>query len=177
MPRAAARPEATFWASLGFASLLFVASAATALVAVPPLSARVTDLTGTLGPDERSALDAKLAAFEREKGSQVAVLLVPTTQPETIEQYGIRVADAWKVGREGVDDGAILIVAKGDRALRIEVGYGLEGAVPDAIANRIVEETIVPRFRAGDFAGGIESGVDQLIRVVEGEPLPPPRRG
>ena len=158
-----------------FLALLLVAGAASALVPVPPLSARVTDLTGTLTVSQRSALESKLAAFEREKGSQIAVLLVPTTQPETIEQFGIRVAEAWKIGRERVDDGAILIVAVNDRALRIEVGYGLEGAVPDAIANRIIEEIIVPRFRGGDFAGGIESGVDQLVRVIGGEPLPPPR--
>jgi uncharacterized protein len=103
------------------------------------------------------------------------VLLVPTTQPETIEQYGIRVAEAWKLGRKGVDDGALLLVAKDDRALRIEVGYGLEGAVPDAIAKRIVEETITPRFREGDFYGGVSAGVDQLMHVIDGEPLPEPR--
>jgi uncharacterized protein len=157
-------------------ALLFAAGAASALVAIPRLSARVTDLTGTLGEGERSALEQKLAAFEREKGSQIAVLLVPTTEPETIEQFGIRLADAWKIGRGAEDDGAILIVAVDDRELRIEVGYGLEGAVPDAIANRIIEETIVPRFRAGDFAGGVDAGVDQLIRAIQGEPLPPPRQ-
>jgi uncharacterized protein len=157
-----------------FALAVLLAGAALAEVPVPKLSARVTDLTGTLTASERSTLEEKLAAFERAKGSQVAVLLVPTTQPETIEQYGIRVAEAWKIGRERVDDGVILIVAKNDRELRIEVGYGLEGAVPDAIANRIIDEIIVPRFRADDFAGGIASGVDQLIRVIEGEPLPPP---
>ena len=155
---------------------LLWAGIAAAEVAVPDLRARVTDQTGTLDPGQRASLESRLAAFEREKGSQLAVLIVPTTQPETIEQFGIRVAEAWKLGRKGVDDGAILIVAKDDRALRIEVGYGLEGPVPDAIANRIVEETIVPRFKGGDFAGGIESGVDQLIGVIEGEPLPPPKR-
>jgi len=154
---------------------LFAAAAATAEVAVPALTARVTDLTGTLAAAQRDALEAKLSAFERAKGSQVAVLLVPTTQPETIEQYGIRVADAWKIGRGGaIDDGVILLVAKDDRALRIEVGYGLEGALPDAIAKRIIEEAIVPRFRTGDFYGGISDGVDQILRVIEGEPLPAP---
>jgi uncharacterized protein len=154
---------------------LLWAGIAAAEVAVPSLSARVTDLTGTLDASQRAALEARLESFERAKGSQVAVLIVPTTQPETIEQYGIRVAEAWKIGRGGnVDDGVILLVAKEDRALRIEVGYGLEGVLPDAIAKRIIEETIVPRFRAGDFAGGISDGIGRIIGVIEGEPLPPP---
>jgi uncharacterized protein len=157
--------------------LLWAGCAASAEVSVPPLAARVTDLTGTLDAGQRAALEARLESFERAKGSQVVVLLVPTTQPETIEQYAIRVADAWKIGRgERIDDGVILLVAKDDRALRIEVGYGLEGALPDAIANRIIEETIVPRFRSGDFAGGISDGVGRIIGVIEGEPLPPPHR-
>jgi uncharacterized protein len=145
------------------------------LVDVPALRSPVTDLTGTLTPDQAASLEAKLRAFEQGKGSQVAVLIVPTTQPEDIEQYGIRVADAWKLGRQGVDDGAILIVAKDDRRLRIEVGYGLEGALPDATANRIIDEVIVPRFRDGDFYGGISAGVDRMLRVIEGEPLPEPK--
>ncbi len=154
---------------------LLSAGIAAAEVPVPALSARVTDLTGTLDAGQRAALEARLAAFERAKGSQVVVLIVPTTQPETIEQYGIRVADAWRIGRGGVvDDGVILLVARRDRALRIEVGYGLEGALPDAIAKRIIEEVIVPRFRIGDFPGGISDGVEQIIGVIEGEPLPPP---
>jgi uncharacterized protein len=144
-----------------------------AQVAIPPV-ARVTDLTATLDAAQRGALEQRLAAFEQRKGSQVAVLVVPTTAPETIEQYAIRVAEAWQLGRKGVDDGAILLVAKDDRALRIEVGYGLEGALPDAIAKRIVDETIVPRFREGDFAGGIDAGVQQILKVVDGEPLPEP---
>lgn len=157
-------------------------AAAQALVEVPPLTAPVTDLTGTLTPDQVAALDAKLRAFERAKGSQVAVLILPTTGPEAIEQYSIRVAEAWKLGREGVDDGAILVVARDDRKLRIEVGYGLEGALPDAIANRIIDEAIVPAFRRGDYYGGIATGVDRMLRVIEGEPLPepeldPPSRG
>jgi len=145
-------------------------------VAVPPLRQRVTDLTATLGPQQASALEQKLAAFEQRKGSQIAVLIVPTTEPETIEQYSIRVAEAWKLGRKGVDDGALLLVAKNDRALRIEVGYGLEGVLPDARANQIVEDIIVPRFRAGDFAGGIDAGASAMIKVIDGEPLPPPQR-
>ncbi len=159
----------------GFAALfaLFL-SAAQAEVPVPPLSAHVTDLTGTLDTSQRTALEARLEAFEREKGSQIAVLILPTTQPETIEQYSIRVAEVWKLGRQGVDDGVLLLVAKDDRKLRIEVGYGLEGALPDAIANRIIEEVIVPRLRAGDFHAGISAGVEQIIGVIKGEPLPEP---
>ena len=143
-------------------------------VAIPQLTARVTDLTGTLSGEAVTRLEAKLAAFEASKGSQIAVLLVPTTQPEEIEQYGIRVADQWKLGRKGVDDGAILLVAKNDRRVRIEVGRGLEGALPDAIANRIISETITPRFKLGDYDGGIEAGVEKIVDVVNGEPLPEP---
>jgi uncharacterized protein len=144
------------------------------LVEVPPLRSPVTDLTGTLTPDQTASLEAKLRAFEAGKGSQVAVLIVPSTQPESIEQYALRVAEAWKLGREGVDDGALLLVALGDRRVRIEVGYGLEGALPDAIANRIIDEDIVPAFRRGDVSGGIATGADRMLRVIEGEPLPEP---
>jgi uncharacterized protein len=154
--------------------LLLSCAVAGAEVAVPPLGARVTDLTGTLSGGAVARIEAKLANFEAKKGSQIAVLIVPSTQPEEIEQYGIRVAEAWKLGRKGVDDGAILIVAKNDRRMRIEVGYGLEGALPDAIANRIIAETVAPHFKAGDFDGGVEAGVDQMISVVNGEPLPQP---
>lgn len=144
-------------------------------VPVPELRARVTDVIGLLPADLRAALEARLQTFEREKGSQVAVLIVATTQPETIEQYSIRVVDAWKLGREKPDDGVLLLVAQSDRALRIEVGRGLEGAIPDAIAKRVIEETIVPRFREGDVAGGIEAGVEALLGLIQGEPLPQPR--
>jgi uncharacterized protein len=143
-------------------------------VAVPPLTARVIDLTGTLSGGAVSRIEAKLANLEARKGSQIAVLIVPTTQPEEIEQYGIRVEDAWKLGRKGVDDGAYLIVAKNDRRVRIEVGYGLEGALSDAITNRIIDETITPHFKSGDYDGGVEAGVDQMISVVNGESLPKP---
>jgi uncharacterized protein len=155
---------------------LLLAGSAGAEVAVPPLAARVTDLTGTLSGEAVNRIESKLANFEAQKGSQIAVLIVPTTQPEEIEQYSIRVAEAWKLGRKAVDDGAILLVAKNDRRVRIEVGQGLEGAMPDAIANRIVEETITPHFKSGDFDGGIEAGVNQMIAVVSGEPLPAPDR-
>jgi len=166
-------------AAIATAALLLIgltAGAQQGLVAVPALSSPVTDLTGTLRPDQAAALEAKLRAFEQAKGSQVAVLVVPTTQPEAIEQYAIRVADAWRLGRKGVDDGAILIVARDDRKLRIEVGRGLEGALPDATANRIIDEVIVPQLRAGDYYGGISAGVDRMLRVIEGEPLPEPKR-
>jgi uncharacterized protein len=143
-------------------------------VPVPKLERRVTDLTGTLTPDQIATLDQRLAAFEQKKGSQIAVLMVPTTRPEAIEQYAIRVADAWKVGRAKVDDGLILIVAKNDQRLRIEVGYGLEGVIPDAIAKRVIRETIAPHFLTGDFYGGIADGTDRLMRLIDGEPLPPP---
>jgi uncharacterized protein len=163
----AARPATGLLLLLSFA-------VAGADVAVPPLGARVTDLTGTLSGGAVARIEAKLADFEAKKGSQIAVLIVPSTQPEEIEQYGIRVADLWKLGRKGVDDGAILIVAKNDRRMRIEVGRGLEGALPDAIANRIIAETVAPHFKAGDFDGGVEAGVNQIISVVNGEPLPKP---
>jgi uncharacterized protein len=150
------------------------AFAASADVAVPPLSGRVVDQTGTLSPGDIDRLTQILKDFEARKGSQVAVLIVPTTQPETIEQYSIRVAEAWKIGRKRIDDGAILVVAKNDRKLRIEVGYGLEGALNDVTAKRIIDEVITPRFRSGDFAGGISDGVARILRVIDGEPLPAP---
>ncbi len=143
-----------------------------ALVGVPKLSSRVTDLTGTLSIEQTSALEKKLAEFERRKGSQIAVLMLPTTQPEDIAEYGIKVADLWQVGRNSVDDGIILIIAKDDRKLRLEVGYGLEGVVPDAVAKRIIAETITPFFKKDDYAGGIDAGVTQIMQLIEGEPLP-----
>ena len=152
-----------------------VAHAQTALLPVPPLKAAVTDLTGTLTPQQTATLDQELQAFAARKGSQIAVLLVPSTAPEAIEQYSIRVVDAWKLGRKGQDDGVLLLVAKDDRAARIEVGYGLEGAIPDAIASRIVAETLVPQFRQGDYFAGLQAGVQQLMKLIDGEQLPPPK--
>ena len=143
---------------------------------MPPLTARVIDLTGTLSGGAVNRIETELQEFEAKKGSQIAVLIIPTTQPEEIEQYGIRVADQWKLGRKGIDDGAILIVAKEDRHARIEVGYGLEGALPDAIARRIIDETITPHFKLNDFDGGVEAGVAQMMSVIGGEPLPAPDR-
>jgi uncharacterized protein len=161
------------FAALGLA-LLLCAAPALAQQPVPPRAARVTDLTNTLPADTRAALDRKLAAFEARKGSQIAVLLIATTAPESIEQYSLRVAEAWKLGRAGVDDGVLLLVAVQDRRARLEVGYGLEGAVPDALARRVIAEQLAPKFRDGDFAGGIDAGVDALIGLVDGEPLPEP---
>lgn len=155
------------------AACLF-AAIASGQVAVPPLTARVIDLTGTLSGAAVQRIETKLADLEAKKGSQIAVLILPTTQPEDIEQFGIRTMDQWKVGRKGIDDGAILIVAKDDRRVRIEVGYGLEGALPDAIASRIIEDTIAPLFKQGNYDGGVEAGVDRMIAVINGEPLPTP---
>ena len=145
-----------------------------AQTAVPPLTGHVIDQTGTLSVQQKSDLEQTLTVFEARKGSQLAVLIVASTQPEAIEPYALRVAEQWKLGRKKVDDGAILVVAKDDRALRIEVGYGLEGALNDATSKRIIDETIVPRFKQQDFHGGIQAGVAQIIRVVDGEVLPPP---
>jgi uncharacterized protein len=144
------------------------------VVAVPPLTGRVVDLTATLTPAQAQELTETLESLENRKGSQLAVLIVPTTQPETVEQYGIRVASQWKLGRKGVDDGAILIVVKNDRTLRIEVGYGLEGVLNDATSKRIVSEVIVPRLQEGDFSGGLREGVQRMAQVIEGEKLPEP---
>ncbi|MBL8428680.1 MAG: YgcG family protein [Dechloromonas sp.] len=143
-------------------------------VALPTLTERVTDLTGILSAEDKASLTASLTTLEKDKGAQVAIVVLPTTQPEAIEQFGIRLADAWKIGRKGVDDGVIIIVAKNDRKMRIEVGYGLEGAIPDAIAKRIVAEQMGPRFREGDFAGGLKAAVATLDKVIRGEPLPAP---
>lgn len=143
-------------------------------VPVPELRARVNDYADILPADEESALESKLAALEQEKGSQIVILTVPTTGIESIEQYSIRVAETWQIGRKGVDDGVILLIAPEDRELRIEVGYGLEGAIPDATANRIIDEFITPRFKEGDFPGGVHAGIDRLIGLVRGEPLPEP---
>ena len=143
---------------------------------IPPLRGLVTDLTGTLTAEQRTMLESRLRQFEAGKGSQLAVLIVSTTAPETIEQYGIRVAEAWKLGRKKVDDGVILIVAKNDRTVRIEVGYGLEGVLTDLTTSRIIRETIVPAFQRGDFYAGIETATTQIMRLINGESLPPPAR-
>src|SRR5215468_7649381 len=147
---------------------------ALALVAVPQLTGRVVDQTGTLSSGDIAQLTQKLADLQTRKGSQIAVLIVPTTDGEPIEQFALRVAEAWKIGRKKIDDGALLVVAKNDRKLRIEVGYGLEGALTDIISRRIIDEVIVPRFKTGDFAGGINEGLSRMIGVIDGERLPAP---
>jgi len=148
-----------------------------AQIAVPALTRPVTDLTATLNAEQIAALENRLAAFEAARGSQIAVLMVPTLEGEDIAQFGIRVADQWKIGRTKIDDGVILIIARDDRTLRLEVGYGLEGPIPDAIAKRVIAETITPHFKVGDYYGGIEAGVAQVMRLIEGEALPPPVSG
>lgn len=156
-----------------FAAFAFAATP-DGVTAVPKLSARVTDLTSTLTTPQRDALQAKLAAFEAQKGSQVAVLLVPTLGTETIEEFAGRVTDEWKLGRKGIDDGALLVIAKQDRKIRIQTGRGTQGTLTDALSKRIVSDIVAPRFRDGDFAGGIDAGVDAIMKAIEGESLPAP---
>jgi uncharacterized protein len=160
---------------LAFAALVATPDARAAIVPVPPLTARVIDQTNTLDASQKQALESQLAALEQRKGSQLAVLIVPTTGDEAIAQYSLRVVEAWKLGRKGIDDGALLVVAKDDHHIRIEVGKGLEGPIPDAIANRVIDEYIVPKFRADDFGGGLQAGVQRLAALIDGEPLPPPK--
>lgn len=144
------------------------------LAAIPALDSPVVDTTGTLDAAARQALEQQALALQQRKGSQIQVLVVASTAPETIEQYTQRVFDQWKLGRKGVDDGVLLIVAKDDRRVRIQPGYGLEGAIPDAIANRVIQEYLVPHFRQGDYAGGIRDASAQLVKLIDGEPLPAP---
>ena len=143
---------------------------------VPALQARVTDLTATLSAAQARALEDRLAAFEAAHGSQIVVLLVRSTAPEDIAAYAFRVADAWKIGRREVGDGVLLLVAKDDRKVRIEVARVLEGAIPDLAARRIIDGAITPAFRRGDFAGGIDAGVEALFALIRGEHLPAPER-
>jgi len=164
------------WLLLSLAVLAPI-QAAEGLVPVPPLQARLTDLTGTLSAQQQTEVEQSLRAFEERKGTQIAVLIVPTTKPEEVEQYALRVVQQWQLGRKKVDDGALLLIAKDDRALRIEVGYGIEGALNDATAKRIVSEVIAPRLTQGDYFGGVTAGIDQMIRVVDGETLPAPKPG
>ena len=155
-------------------TMLLASRMAFALVEVPELRARVTDLTGTLTAPQQASLEAKLKVLEDKKGSQVAILILPSTQPEDIAQYSIRVVEKWQLGREKPDDGVLLLVAKNERKLRIEVGRGLEGAIPDIYAKRIISDVISPRFKGGDFFGGIDAGIDSLSKLIEGEALPIP---
>jgi uncharacterized protein len=157
-------------------ALLVVALRAQDVQPVPVLTGRVIDQTGTLGADQKSALESKLAALERERGAQVVVLMVPTTAPEDIASYAQRIADSWKIGRRAVGDGVLVVVAKNDRAARIEVAKALEGAIPDVLAGRIISDQMAPAFRNGDFAGGLNLAVDRLAQRISGEALPPPDR-
>jgi uncharacterized protein len=141
---------------------------------IPPLAARVTDLTQSLSAAEKQGLEAKLADWEARTGNQLVVLMVPSTQPEPIEAYTLRVAEAWKIGRKGQDNGVVMLIAKNDKKARLEVGYGLEGALTDVTARRIIAESMAPQFSAGRYAAGIGAAADRIISVVaEGKPLPP----
>jgi uncharacterized protein len=144
-------------------------------LAVPPLERRVTDLSATLDGPTVQALEQKLQALETAKGAQLAVLIIPTLAEDSIEGYATRVFEAWKLGRDKIDDGVLLLIAKEDRQLRIEVGYGLEGVITDALSGRIIREQITPAFSRGDFNGGVQAGIDSLIQLIEGEPLPAPQ--
>src|SRR3989338_10513453 len=157
--------------SLALISILAPLSLASALE-VPPLRGRLNDLAGLLPAERARALEERLARFERETGHQVALLTIPSLQGEDIEGFSIRVAENWKIGKKGFDNGVILLIARDDRKLRIEVGYGLEGVLPDALASRIIREVVVPRFRASDYAGGIEAGVEAIQKTVRGENIP-----
>ncbi|PSD11571.1 dehydrogenase, partial [Stenotrophomonas maltophilia] len=154
-----------------------LASHAQQLAPVPALDSPVVDTTGTLDATQKQALVQQAIELQQRKGSQLQVLVVPTTQPEDIAQYTTRVFDQWQIGRKGVDDGVLLVVAKDDRRVRIEPGYGLEGAIPDAIANRVIQEYLVPRFRSGDYAGGITDATAVLVKLIDGETLPAPVSG
>jgi len=170
--------NAAISASMAMLAMLaiFLASPVLAQVQpVPELTARITDTTGTLDAPTREHLTQILADLEQRKGAQIAVLMIPTTGDEAIEQYAVRAFEQWRLGRKEVDDGILFLVAKDDRRMRIEVGYGLEGAVPDLLAGRIIREQVAPRFQQGDFAGGVTAGVNSLVALVEGEDLPPPQ--
>jgi uncharacterized protein len=168
---------AAAWLILASVSLMLFSGAARADVAVPALKARVTDLTGALTAQQTQQLESQLAALEQRKGAQVVVLVLPTTQPEDIADYATRVFDQWKIGRKNVDDGVLVVVAKDDHRAMIETGYGLEGAIPDAAASRIIREYMSPKFRVNDFYGGLDDAIGALTKLIDGEPLPPPLQG
>lgn len=175
-PQAADRPHARALTLLLFLAMLlawWAPAAAQGVLPVPALTARVIDQTGTLDDIQRQGLEEKLAGLERDKGTQVVFLIVPTTQPEDIASYANRVANDWKIGRKAVGDGVLLVVARNDRKIRIEVAKTLEGAIPDLAASQIIDEAIRPRFRADDYAGGLHAAADQLIARIKGEALPP----
>jgi uncharacterized protein len=157
---------------LGALVLFLLAPSLSKALEVPPLRGRVNDYANLLPPERARALEAQLEKFEQETGHQIAVLTIPSLEGDSLEEFSIRVAETWKIGKKGFDNGAILLIARDDRRLRIEVGYGLEGVLPDAIASRIIREVITPRFRSGDYTGGIEAGVDSILKVAKGEVLP-----
>jgi uncharacterized protein len=163
--------KARHLAGLVFLLLPLIFSVAFALE-VPPLRGRINDYAGLIPAAKAEDLEARLARFEKETGHQVAVLIIPSLKGDSLEEFSIRVAESWKIGRKGFDNGAILVIVPQERKLRIEVGYGLEGVLPDAIASRIIREVIVPEFRANNYVGGIEAGVDAVLKVTRGEPLP-----
>lgn len=165
--------------SMLVAMLLWLSAVATwaqtpALQPIPPLKARVTDQTATLSAQQLAALEAQLKALEDETGAQVAVLMVATTAPEDIAAYTWRVASSWKLGRKDIGDGSLIVVAKNDRRMRIEVARKLEGAIPDIQAGRIIDGAMKPRFRADDYAGGLSAAIDQMSLLIRGEKLPAP---
>jgi uncharacterized protein len=166
------RPPTFIAAALFLACCLAHALSSSAALDVPPLRGRVNDYAGVMNQDQARTLESQLAQFEQDTGHQVVVLTIPTLDGEDIEGFSIRVAENWKIGKKGFDNGVILVVAIKDRKLRLEVGYGLEGVLPDAIANRIISDYIVPRFRSQDYTGGIVAGVDAVLKVIKKEPLP-----
>jgi len=168
---------ARFTRAVLLVGLLCIAGAwalAQGVLPLPDLSARVIDQTGTLDAASKAALEAKLAAFEQERGAQVVVLMVATTAPEDIADYTQRLGDAWKIGRPNVGDGVLFVIAKDDRRLRIATAKTLEGAIPDLLARRILDQAVTPALRQGDYAGGIAAGVDQILARIRGEELPLP---
>lgn len=175
LARGLAAPIGRWLAALACAACTLAAVAQDGPIAVPKLTARVIDQTGTLTAPERDALERKLAAFEQAKGSQIAVLMVPSIGAEPVEDFALRVTDEWKLGRKGVDDGVLFVIAKQQRKMRIQTGRGVQGTLTDAAAKRIIAERVAPAFRNGDFAGGIDAAADAIMKAIEGESLPPPK--
>ena len=156
------------------AALLLAFCAIAEYPPIPPLTGRVLDITGALSAGQKRELEASLEAFETRKGSRIVVLITRTTYPEPIQSFAIRVAETWKIGRKGSDDGIVVVIAPSDLAMRIEVGNGLKRAVPDAVARRLIEEEFIPKVREDDLYGGLRAGLDRLMRVIDGEPLAEP---
>lgn len=159
--------------SLVLSAFLWVSNPCTAELKVPPLSGRVVDLAGVLSREASSEIEGRLESLEKEKGAQVVVLVVQSLEGESIEQFSMRVVENWKLGRKGIDDGVLFTVAIKDRTMRIEVGYGLEGTIPDAIARRIIGDIVTPHFREGDFNSGVKAGAEAIVNLINGEELPP----